>query len=141
MKPYTIEFIAQDSITTMLPLCDAFKFKPKIRWCWLQLLAWRFLHWSGGLIQAYEPIIKTTRHTIDADKLIERIIKQRRALFDGYNKHGQRLIIGAEDYAELMECPEIRHHFVFNAEVGKYNHIMGLKVEIVPWMRGAVVMP
>lgn len=141
MRPYTVEFVATESITTMVPMFDAFKFKPKGRAQWLQRLAWRFLNWRRAMDQAYEPTVTVKRHLIDADKFMDRLLKQRRALFDGYRKEGQRLVIGSEDYFELMGEPAIHHHFNFKAEVGMSGRLMGLDVEVVPWMRGAVVMP
>ena len=126
----------------MVPMLDAYKFKPHGRAMWLQRLAWRFLNWRGAMEQAYEPTVKVTRHLIDSDRFIDRLLKQKRSLFDAFNKEGQRLLIGSEDYAELMNSPEIgHHHFDFRAEVGFGRSIVGLKVEVIPWMRGAVVMP
>jgi len=91
--------------------------------------------------QAYEPNVTVNRHLIDADKFMDRLLKQKRALFDGFHKEGQRLVIGSEDYFELMSEPAIHQHFNFRAEVGMHRRLMGLTVEVVPWMRGAVVMP
>lgn len=141
MRNHTIEFVAQESITTMVPTQDAFKFEPKGRAQWAQRLAWRFLNWVGAMDQAYEPKVTVTRHSVDADKFMDRLLKQRRALLDGYHKEGQRLVIGSEDYFELMGEIAVHHHFNFNAEVGMRGRLMGLTVEVVPWMRGAVVMP
>ena len=142
MRPYTIEFVEQKFVTTMVPMLDAFKFKPKGRAKWLQNMAWRFLNWIGAMDQAYEQTVTVTRHLIDSDHFIDRLLKQKRNLFDGYHKSGQRLLIGSEDYAELMNSPEITmHHFSFDAEIGFDRKIIGLKVEVIPWMRGAIVMP
>ena len=142
MKTQQVDFVDNRSITTMVQMFDAFKFKPKGRAQWLQRLAWRFLNWRGSLDQAYEPKITVTRHAIDADKFMERIYKQRASLFDAFHKEGQRLLIGAEDYADLMCSPEMAyHHFSFQAEIGGRQRLMGLTVEVIPWMRGAVVMP
>lgn len=141
MKTYTVEFVAQELCTTMVPMFDAFKFVPKGRAQWLQRLAWRFLNWRRTMEQAYEPKVTVERHLIDADKFMDRLLKQKRALFDGFRKEGQRLVIGSEDYFELMSEPAIHQHFNFMAEVGMSGRLMGLTVEVVPWMRGAVVMP
>lgn len=141
MNPYTVEFVAQESISTMVPILDAFKFKPKGRAQWLQRIAWRFLNWRCAMDPAYEQTITVKRHLIDADKFMDRLFKQRRALLNGYHKEGQRLVIGSEDYFELMGEPAIHHHFHFNAEISMDRKLMGMNVEVVPWMRGAVVMP
>jgi hypothetical protein len=141
MRSYTVEFVASESITTMMPMFDSFKFKPNGRAQWLQRLAWRFLNWRHAMEQAYDPKVTVRRHLIDADNFMDRLLKQKHALFDGFHKEGQRLVIGSEDYFELMSEPAIHHHFSFKAEVGMRGRLMGLDVEVVPWMRGAVVMP
>ncbi len=141
MIRYAIEFVALESICTMVPVRDEFKFKPKGRTQWLQRLAWRFLNWTGAMEQAFEPKVTVSRHLIDADRFIERIFKQKLALLDGFHKEGQRLLIGSEDYSELMNEPSSFNHFEFKAEVGMNRRLIGLTVEVIPWMRGAVVMP
>jgi hypothetical protein len=35
----------------------------------------------------------------------------------------------------------IHHNFTFSAELVNKRQVMGLQIEVVPWMRGAVVMP
>lgn len=139
--PRTVEFVAHERITAMVPMLDAFKFAPSGRARWLQRLAWRFLQWRGALAQAYEPKTTIRRHTIDADRFIERVFKQKRALLEGFNRDGQRLLIGSEDYFDLMGELSINEHFSFTAQVGYDRQLVGLKVEVIPWMRGAVVMP
>lgn len=137
-----IAFLAHRAHQVPVPLVNAFEFKPKGRAQWLQRLAWRFLNWRRAMDQAYELKTEVTTHTIDADRFVDRLLKQGSALLEGFGKEGQRLIIGSEDYAELMSCPEVRlEHFSFDAELGVGRRFLGLKVEVVPWIRGAVVLP
>ena len=49
MKAYTVDFVAQESCTTMVPMLDSFKFVPKGRAQWLQRMAWRFLNWRRAM--------------------------------------------------------------------------------------------
>lgn len=142
MTRTTLTFVAQHQSVTMVPMFDAFKFKPKGPAQWLQRLAWRFLNWRGAMEQAYEPTVQYFRHTIDSGSFIERIIRQKQELLAGFNKTAQRLIIGSEDYAELMGCLDVQYqHFSFDAKVHHGRRLLGLSVEVVPWIRGAVVMP
>ncbi len=137
-----IEFVARHTVTTMQPIPDGYKFKPAGRAQWIQRLAWRFLQWRGALAQAYEPKCEIFRHAIEADTFIERILKQRHELLRGFNRDGQTLLIGSEDYAELMRAPDMRDHmFTFDTRVGMDRQIVGLTVRVIPWMRGMVVMP
>lgn len=138
----TVEFVVRSTVNTMQPMPDGYKFKPAGRAQWLQRLAWRFLQWRGALVQAYEPKCEVVRHTIEADTFIERILKQRHELKRGFNRDGQTLLIGSEDYAEMMRAPEMLNHaLTFDARVGMDRQIVGLTVKVIPWMRGMVVMP
>lgn len=138
----TIEFMARSTVTTMHPIPDGYKFKPAGRAQWLQRLAWRFLQWRGSLAQAYEPKCEIVRHTIEADTFIERILTQQHELMRGFNRDGQTLLIGGEDYAQMMCATEMRDHFFrFDARLGMGRQILGLNVQVIPWMRGMVVMP
>lgn len=87
--------------------------------------------------------VKITRVPVNGKTFMDRLYKQRRHLFDHFNcREPQTLLIGAEDYEDLMCSQEIRDSFAFTAEYhyGR-RQIMGLNVEVIPWMRGAVVMP
>jgi hypothetical protein len=136
-----IEFVAQRSITTMQVMPDAFEFKPTGRAQWLQQQAWRFLGWCGALKVAYEPVVTVNRHAIDADTFLNRLLKQRHALFDGFGEEAKTILIGSEDYFELMSEPFINQSFCFAAELALNRRVIGLEVKVIPWMRGAVVMP
>ena len=138
METNTIHF--SDSIRQYLPIHEAGRLVPTGRFQWAQRLAWRFLVWEGAIKPVEGNVFK--RHVIEGTCFIDRLIKQEIALFDHFNKHGQRLLIGSEDYAELMNSPEVKnHHFCFAAKVNYGDGILGLKIEVIPWMRGAIVMP
>lgn len=142
MQRQMVQFVAQERFMEMAAMLDAFKFVPKGRMQWLQRLAWRFLNRQGAMEQAYEPKVTVTRHLVDDSDFIRRLEKQQRNLLQEFNREGRRLLIGSEDYAELMGSLEVqRHHFMFPAEACRGDSILGLKVEVIPWMRGMLVMP
>ena len=141
MNKTTVEFIEQNSVTEMMLMPDAFKFNPKGRAQWLQRLAWKFLHKQGAMKQAYEPTIRIVRHTIDANKFLDRILKQNIALLEGFNKQGHTLLIGTEDYYKLMEELPIHQCLNFKSEFRNFDKVFGLNVKVIPWMRGILVMP
>lgn len=140
MKPYTIEFVEHRELRELVVVPDQYKFKPSGRFVWLQRLAWNFLAWTKALEHVSDDKVTFTRHTIDADDFIHRIDKQKESLWRSFHKEGQRLLIGSEDYAELMNCSYMRTDFHFRAEICVNNKILGLTVEVIPWMRGMVVM-
>jgi hypothetical protein len=87
--------------------------------------------------------VRIDRIPVHGKTFMDRLYKQKRHLFDRFNcREPQTLLIGGEDYEELMDSPEIRQAITFSAS---YYHgregICGLTVKVIPWMRGMVVMP
>lgn len=82
-----------------------------------------------------------TRVPIDGRTFMERLYKQRSELFRYFNGEARTLLVGAEDYRELMCSDEIFHAFEFRAAVATMRTIMNMEVKVIPWMRGIVVMP
>lgn len=58
---------------------------------------------------------------------------------------GKTLLIGSENYAELMRGEIVNQRFDFRCELWREDangrKILGLNVQVIPWMRGMVVMP
>ena len=88
---------------------------------------------------------KIEYRTIDADRFMDRIAKQHASVFELLNRRPKELLIGAQDYAELMHEADTHFPFSFSASyaVGERGvaQIMGLKVCVIPWMRGVLVVP
>lgn len=84
---------------------------------------------------------KVVRIPIDGKTFMDKLYKQRRVLFKQFNRHPKELLVGAEEYEEMMDCPAIRQSFSFAAEYAFGQTIMGLNVRVIPWMRGILVMP
>ena len=47
----------------------------------------------------------------------------------------------AEDYADLMHEAAATQMFSFRAEYGYGREVLGMTVQVIPWMRGCLVMP
>ena len=103
--------------------------------------------WVLGKLEAYRQDTQTKieYRTIDADSFMVRIAKQHSAVFELLNRRPKELLIGAQDYAELMHEADTNFPFSFRASyaVGERGvaQIMGLKVRVIPWMRGVLVVP
>ncbi len=143
MRNYEIEFVATERAESWVILPDAYSFAPSGPAQWLQRLAWRFLRWAGALQQARDLKVTTTRHVVRPDEFMEALYEQQRGLFQMLGKHGQRLLIGSDDYSRMMGDPDIwkAGRFDFVGQVSTPREIMGLKIEVIPWMRGILVMP
>ena len=81
------------------------------------------------------------RHTIDASTFMNRLFEQKQSLLELFNLNPSLLLIGAEDYAAMMEDDVATRQFSFCAEYYSKNRAMGMTVKVIPWMRGVLVMP
>lgn len=122
-----IQFVTMQEIRTI----------PK--YWWLDSFRWRLVKLLGG--ENPHEALKIVRVPIDAKTFIEKLFKQKRQMIDEFRREPKRLLIGADDYEEMMDCSNIRERFAFHANYNKGPYVYGLTVEVIPWMRGILVMP
>jgi hypothetical protein len=112
---------------------------------WLQ----RLCFWVLGKLGAFADLhtIRVERHIVGrhGDSFMWRLVNQKLSLLrEGYSP--AEILVGAEDYAQLMdECSTSEQPFAFDtryfsAEMGQKT-IHGLRVRVIPWMRGILVLP
>lgn len=122
-----IEFV----ITNQFPVEPKYKWWNKYRWKLVKLL--------GGVDP--NETVKITRIPIRANTFMEKLYKQKSYLFEMFYREPKELLIGASDYEEMMGDKNIMQMFSFDAEYGLNHRINGLKVTVIPWMKGIVIMP
>lgn len=137
----TVEFFTRRDRRVPFVRKDAFALREDRGFVWLQKLAIFVLAKLG--CQLVEDRVEVQRVVLDGRTFVERILKQRAELERHFNKRAVSLLIGAEDYADLMGSPEITQMLTFRADDAYMyrGEFMGLTVTIVPWMRGLLVMP
>lgn len=120
----------------------AYEFKPSGKLQWLQRLCWKFLHKRKALSQHHDTKTEFKEHEVKPGIFLGKLTAMRRDIMHYSNANCTRLIIGAKDYCELMSCPEMNEFFSFTAQyrTGQAT-VAGLKVEVVPWMEGFVILP
>ena len=139
----TISFIEPYTEFKAVTDNNAFAIREDRPHLWLQ----KACCWVLGKLGAYrrDTQTKIEYRTIDADSFITRIAKQRESVFALTNREPRELLIGAQDYAELMHETMSHHMFSFDATYMRGEHgvrtVMGLKVRVIPWMRGVLVVP
>lgn len=116
--------------------------KPRSFWHrWLIAL----LQWADVLPFAIDETVTFHRIPIDGDVTVEKL--WRMCDDQHYNAwdagHGTTLLIGSEDYARLMQCPDIRSALMFKvSDVARSrDQIFGLDVVVAPYISGFVVLP
>ena len=139
----TISFIEPHTAFKTVTDSNAFAIREDRPHLWLQ----KACCWVMGKLGAYrrDTQTKIEYRTIDADSFITRIAKQRESVFELMNREPRELLIGAQDYAELMHETVSTHMFSFDAAYMRGDHrnrtVMGLRVRVIPWMRGVLVVP
>lgn len=123
------------------PYRDGYTFRPVGRMTFLQNWLWNFLRWLGAVTPntSYRVDVKEVR--FDDDDLIQAIHRQTGEVRYRCNAEPTRLVIGAETFRELMGLTaKLMDYHVLSTHVSP-PQFAGLRVEIVPWMRGFVVLP
>lgn len=143
-KPiYFIEGVTRERMIEHLKLANTFSYNEKKGWAWLQRLCFRFLSWRG--CQHERAVTSFTRRRIDPDMVVEALFKQKRTVTEMLGRGGEIVIIGSEDYAQMMRESELGSPLCFSANydhaAGGHRTAMGLRVVVVPWISGMVVLP
>jgi hypothetical protein len=134
-----MEFVQTEEKRTQYFRKDAYSFRKDRPYHRLQRLCFWILQKIGAFDVGEN--LTYTRHTIDTQSFMERLFRQQSHLEGYFNRRPKRLLIGAEDFAVMMGSEEIRQQLIFRTEYGHGREIMGLQVEVIPWMRGILVMP
>jgi hypothetical protein len=134
-----IEFVAMTPRTTYFDNREAFQLRKDRPLNWLQKICFFILRKLRAFYIGESVTIE--RHKLDGKTFIERLFKQQQWIIEYFNKQPKQMIIGAEDYAELMNEIATTQTFSFLAEYGYNRNIMGITVQVIPYMRGMLVLP
>ena len=141
MRDQLIEFVELHEHSRMIVMPDAYSFCPERPHKWLQRACLWVLKTIGCYAEREE--LKVTRQQFSGHDIIEKIFKQRISIHEVYGKESTRVLIGAQDFEEMMQCATINQHLnfrIYNAYPDEHQ-IYGLNIEIIPWMRGILVLP
>jgi hypothetical protein len=139
MDDMRVEFVMYRNIPITHLHQDIYAYRANGKLPLLQRLCFWILSRLGA--QWVEETFKTKRVSFHSDDLMHAISKQRQEVFKMLSREPTTLLIGAQDFEELMHIPDIREHFAFDVRYNKDRRILGLRIEVIPWMRGLVVMP
>lgn len=120
---------------------DRYELRADRGWYWLQRILFSILRRLGCFARDCEIVSSQTR-IINTGSFLRRISHQRAELTQRWMLQGERLLLGAEDYRELMqETNLIPGPLSFDIRFMSGCRIHDLRVTIVPWMSGMLVMP
>lgn len=120
------------------PSPDSFTLRKDRKHLWLQKAAlWVLAKLDARKI---DEAMAYTRHVIDSDDFMKKLFESKRAIFDACHEHPETLLIGPEEYREIMGGPLARQLIQFDAQYyagrGGAPLVMSMRVVIVPWMSG-----
>lgn len=130
---------SREEIRSVRP--DHWTFTPHGRLASLYRAVLRWMARHGHLSQAFNHEVKLTRHVIRPDNFMHALSVQREEVFRQLNREAKTLIIGLDDYRELMNDPCLQSYIDFPARFQVDFQLFGLTVKVVPWIRGMVVLP
>lgn len=140
MNDYHVDYIEIERHATPFVNKGLFEFRKDKRNHLLQQLCF----WILGKIGSHSigEKISYSRHKIDTPNFMEKLHRQKRGLLDLYNTQGERLLIGNDEYMKLTSNPEVRKMIHFTGEYcGRHGEVLGMKITVIPWMSGMVVVP
>lgn len=126
-------------------LKDSFELRKDRPAVWLQRLCLWVLRRLGCYAQ--HETVRIDRHYIGwkGNSFMERLWERKKLIWGSFDMEPTRLLIGAEDYARLMQEAYSKNSFEFSAQymmgrAGREPEVMGLKVEVIPWMSGILLL-
>lgn len=127
-----------EPVRALVMLEDRFAFNKKRRFHWLQ----RLLLWGLAKLgcHAWDETLSVSRFRPKA--VLEALRRQRIAALKWGVDRPLEMVIGTEDFEELMGLPEFRYAFEFHVPRDHRDRkFMGMHVRVVPWIKGVVVYP
>jgi hypothetical protein len=131
-------------ITSIRVLTNAYTFSVPVAARWpvqyIAGLAWKLLHKLKALHYHYDTqdCIKTVH--IDTDDVMRRLLESKYAVESMLGEGGELLLIGREEFRELMGHADMVTSMQFTAEYTYSRRILGLSVHVIPQMSGLVVL-
>lgn len=153
MNKQYIQFATYDMVYNRSYRYDQYQLRPERKHVWIQ----KACIWVLKKLECYairEDI--TLKHiTIDLDKVFDLVIKQQYELCGKYLLEAERILIGYDEYAKFTEESLVKQPISFDTNpfyLSEYEliddeyvlvprRINGLKVTLVPWMKGVLVLP
>ena len=155
-----VSFLTTEKTSTTLNEPDKFQYRAERQHRWLQKAALWVLRKLGCF--AVTTTVSYQKKVLDIPTFMANICRQHAELCAFYQRNGDRLLLGPEEFSRLAETcfPERIPEFLFEGRyclerpapslAGPNDYfgsccagvdILGLKVTVIPWMKGMLVIP
>lgn len=140
-----IEFYQTERLTELKEWHDAFCVREDLNYVWLQKACIWILRKIGARATYTEATFN--RIGFDADEFVTALFAQHDYIVEEFNYvKPSKLYIGPDEFTELTNSPELRDLYTFRTSYdvsngqGRYPEVIGLKVTVIPWMKGILVV-
>lgn len=141
MNSKIITVVAQtDLVSAFAP--DAYRLNASGRFAFLSRWLWAALDKLGALKTADDKRKVVSTHRFDADSVVENIFKQKHEAMRDFDAKPYLILIGCEDFNELIGAGDFRQMMTFRSERAlRFDaEFIGVDVMVVPWISGVVVL-
>jgi hypothetical protein len=136
MKYQTIYFQDLRLFTKRIVQKDTFSFNEERGFKFIQKICFYILTKLKCHNVLKEDCIK--HYTLELSAL-ESILKQENVILEKYDRLPKNIFIGSKEFAEL--CGDLNSKNYINLSYAEFKTFMGMKIHIVPHMKGILVVP
>lgn len=142
METQTVEFVTTTREIKESYSSVSFQLRMDRKYVWLQKIAL----WVLKKLGCYSIIreVGMVKHVIDTEQFMNKLLIQKRELVDLYHLRGEHLLVGYKEFKELtciQACTPLSFTAPYMWSDGRRTDPFDLKVTIVPWMKGFLVLP
>ena len=101
--------------------------------------------WILKKLQAFakeEKIVGVETICFDVKDFMDNLFQQQESLLSCYGLEPKNVLMGTKEFAELARIKESRYYFssILSTQINAQT-IFNLKITVIPWMSGILVMP
>jgi hypothetical protein len=139
MPRFAVSNLAQHVSVRKVPT-NAYRLAPHGRWAFLGSAMWKLLRKLDFLSEYVEDREDITYTSIDTDDVMRRILESQHSVVEYLQGAGETLLIGPEEFRELMGHVPRLSGFSFHSEYASRHTLFGLRVCVIPQMKGVLVL-
>jgi len=135
----TVKYIEMATTHEVVEFKDHFTFRKDRKHYRLQRFALWILRKLGCYSNVAQP--KVSYHEFNPKNILEGILGQKGGILKSYDYRGEYVLMGPKQFDELGGFLEVNKLFSFKVEVYSNERVFDMKIIIIPWMDGVLVVP
>jgi hypothetical protein len=140
MKTYDIAFIDRNEIRESVISKNKYWYNELMG----HKIVQKICFWVLGKIgcNALDETISIERTKINTDEFMLKLLEEGSDVLYNYHHRGEYLLLGPDDFNRLMDVNyKSGQMFHFNSQYHYGREMFGMKIVVIPWMSGIMVVP